>query len=116
MLLYLDDVFAISADLQTYISCLFECTPNTNASDYRSGAVLFNIQGENSVLVAYYNKALSIANKNYCTTRKVLQAGVKVGNNFLSNFYEKHSGYKLTSCYLYNCVSGPNLLANLPVG
>jgi len=49
--------------------------------------VLLKIQSETDVLATYYNKTLSTANKKYCTTSKVLLAGVKTVNNLLSKLY-----------------------------
>jgi len=60
---------------------------DTDASDHSVGAVLSQVQGGNEVVVAYYSKTLSAAEKNYCTTRKELQAVVKVVKHFRPCLY-----------------------------
>jgi len=55
---------------------------DTDASDHSMGAVLSQVQGGTEVVVGYYSKALSAAERNYCTTRKELLAVVKAVKHF----------------------------------
>jgi len=50
---------------------------DTDASNHNVGAVLSQVQDDREVVVAYYSKALSAPEKNYCTTRRELLAVVK---------------------------------------
>ena len=45
---------------------------DTDASERAVGAVLSQVQGEREVVLAYYSRCLSKAEKNYCVTRKEL--------------------------------------------
>jgi len=47
---------------------------DTDASDHSVGAVLSQVQGGTEVVVAYYSKTLTAAEKNYCIARKELLA------------------------------------------
>ena len=60
---------------------------DTDASNHSVGAVLSQAQGGTEVVVAYYNKTLLTAEKNYCTTRKELLAEVKAINHFRPYLY-----------------------------
>jgi len=51
------------------------------------GAVLSQVQDGREVVVAYYSKALSAPEKNYCTTRKELLAVVKAVKHFRPYLY-----------------------------
>jgi len=56
---------------------------DTYASNHSMGAVLSQAQGRSEVVVAYYNKTLTAAEKNNCLTRKELLAVVKANKHFL---------------------------------
>jgi len=60
---------------------------DTDARDYSVGAVLSHVQGGSEVVVAYYSKTLTTAEKNYCTTRKELLAVVKAVKHFWPYLY-----------------------------
>jgi len=51
------------------------------------GAVLSQVQDGREVVVAYYSKALSAPEKNYCTTRRELLAVVKAVKHFRPYLY-----------------------------
>jgi len=55
---------------------------DTDASDQNVGAVLSQVQEGREVGVAYYNKSLSLTERNYCTTRKELLAVIKSVKHF----------------------------------
>jgi len=62
---------------------------DTDASDHSVGAVLSQVKGRTDVVVVYYSKTLSTAEKNYCTTRKKLLAVVKAVKHFRPYLYGK---------------------------
>jgi len=45
---------------------------DTDASDHNVGAVLSQVLNGHEVVVAYYSKAISAPEKNYCANRKDL--------------------------------------------
>jgi len=49
--------------------------------------VLSQAQDGREVVVAYYSKALSVPEKNYCTTRRELLAVVKAVKHFRPYLY-----------------------------
>jgi len=63
-----------------------EYTLNTGASNHNVSAVLSQVQ-EGWEVIAYYSKALSAAEKNYCTTRKKLLAVIKAVKHFRPYLY-----------------------------
>ena len=60
---------------------------DTDASNHNVGAVLSQVQDGREVVVAYYSKALSAPEKNYCTTRRELLAVVKAVKHFRPYLY-----------------------------
>jgi len=60
---------------------------DTDASYYNVGAVLSQVQDGREVVVAYYSKAMSAPEKNYCTTRRELLAVVKAVKHFRPYLY-----------------------------
>jgi len=60
---------------------------DTDASDQNVGAVLSQVQKGREVVVAYYSKSLSPAERNYCTTRKELLAVIKSVKHFRPYLY-----------------------------
>jgi len=60
---------------------------DTAASDQNVGAVLSQVQEGREVVVAYYSKSLSPAERNYCTTRKELLAVIKSVKHFRPYLY-----------------------------
>jgi len=59
----------------------------TDASDHNVSAVQSQVQEGREVVVAYYSKSLSAAEKNYCTTRKELLAVIKAVKHFRPYLY-----------------------------
>lgn len=55
---------------------------DTDASNTGIGGVLSQIQGEHTVVIAYFSKSLSKPERNYCVTRRELLAVVKVLQHF----------------------------------
>jgi len=66
-----------------------EYIQDTDASDHNVGAGLSQIQDGCKVLAAYYSKALSPPEKNYCTTRRELLAVVKAIKHFRPYLYRR---------------------------
>jgi len=62
------------------------------------GAVLSQVQDGREVVVAYYNKALSASEKNYCTTRRELLAVVKAVNTLDHTCMDARSGQEWIMC------------------
>jgi len=60
-----------------------------DASDQNVGAVLLQVQEGREVVVAYYSKSLSPAERNYCTTRKELLAVIKSVKHFRPYLYSR---------------------------
>jgi len=77
----------VEAPILAYPDSTKQYILDTDASDYSMGAVLSQVQGGTEVVVAYYSKALSAAEKNYCTTRKELLAVVKTVKHFRPFLY-----------------------------
>jgi len=77
----------MEAPILVYLDPAKEYILDTDASDYSVGAVLSQVQGGTEVVVAYYSKTHSAAEKNYCTTRKKLLAVVKVVKHFRPYLY-----------------------------
>lgn len=50
-------------------------------------ALLSQVQCETELVVTYYKKILSTTEKNYCTTKKMLQAVVKTVKHFWPHLY-----------------------------
>jgi len=61
----------------------------TDASNHNAGAVLSQVQDGQEVVIAYYSKAPSTAEKNYCTTRKELLTVIKAVKHFRPYLYGK---------------------------
>ena len=55
---------------------------DTDASNTGIGGVLSQIQGDQQVVIAYFSKALSKPERNYCVTRRELLAVVKTLQHF----------------------------------
>jgi len=102
LFIYLDDVIVISPDFDTHVSQLREVFDrlraaslkfkeeyilDTDASNHNAGAVMSQVQDGREVVVAYYSKALSASEKNYCTTRRELLAVVKAIKHFRPYLY-----------------------------
>jgi len=77
----------MEAPILAYPDSAKECILDTDTSDHSVGAVLSQVQGGSEVVVAYYSKTLTAAEKNYCTTRKELLAVVKAVKHFRPYLY-----------------------------
>jgi len=77
----------LEAPVLAYSDPAREYILDTDASDYNVGAVLLQVQEGQEVVVAYYSRSLSAAEKNYCTTRKELLAVIKVVKHFRPYLY-----------------------------
>ena len=60
---------------------------NTDASDHKVGAVLYQVQNGRELVVVYYSKALSAPGNNHCMTRRELLAVVKAVKHFRPYLY-----------------------------
>jgi len=77
----------VEAPILAYPDLAKEYILDTAASNHNVGAVLSQVQDSREVVVAYYSKALSAPEKNYCTTRKELLAVVKAVKHFRPYLY-----------------------------
>jgi len=77
----------VEAPILAYPDPAKECIMNTEDSDHSVGAVLSQVQDGREVVVAYYSKALSAPEKNYCMTRRELLAVVKAVKHFRPYLY-----------------------------
>lgn len=64
---------------------------DTNTSNHAMGAILSQVQHGVERPVAYYSKAFSSEERNYCVTRPELLAVVKAMNHFRSTYTVKNS-------------------------
>jgi len=62
---------------------------DTGASEHNVRAALFQVQNGRKVVVAYYSKALSAPEKNYCTTRRKFLVVVKAVKYFRPYLYRR---------------------------
>lgn len=76
-----------SAPIMAYPRAGQEFIVDTDASSYGIGGILSQIQNGQEVVIAYFSKALSKAEKNYCVTRKELLAIVKTLEHFHKYLY-----------------------------
>jgi len=77
----------VEAPILAYPDPAKEYIFDTDASNHNVGAVLSQVQDGREVVVAYYSKALSTPEKNYCTTRRELLAVVKAVKPFRPYLY-----------------------------
>jgi len=77
----------VEASILVYLDPAKECILDTDASNHNVGPVLSKVQDGREVVVAYYCKALSAPEKNYCTTRRELLAVVKAVKHFRPYLY-----------------------------
>lgn len=76
-----------SGAVLAYPKPTWEYILDTDASDHNIGAVLSQVQEGRKVVVAYYSKSLSAAERNHCTTRKQLLAVIKSVKHFRPYLY-----------------------------
>jgi len=67
----------LEAPVLAYPDSTRECILDTDASNHSVDAVLSQVQEGREMVVTYYSKSLSVAEKNYCTTRKELLTVIK---------------------------------------
>jgi len=77
----------VEAPILAYSDPAKEYILDTDASNHNAGAVLSQVQDGREVVVAYYSKALSVPEKNYCTIRRELLAVVKAVKHFRPYLY-----------------------------
>ena len=77
----------ISAPILSYPDFSLPYILDTDASDVGTGAVLSQIQDTKEKVIAYYSKAMTQEEINYCTTRQELLAIVKAVKHFRPYLY-----------------------------
>ena len=70
-----------------YPSATGQYTLDTDASDHATGAVLSQEQNGQEIVIAYFSKALTKEERNYCITRKELLAVVQAVQHFRHYIY-----------------------------
>jgi len=77
----------VKAPILVYPDPAKEYILDTDASNHNMGAVLSQVQDGREVVVAYYSKALSAPEMDYCTTRREPPVVVKVVKHFRQYLY-----------------------------
>lgn len=77
----------LEALVLTYPDPTREYILDMDASDHSVDAVFLQVPEGREVIVAYYSKSLSAAEKNYCTIRKKLLVVIKAVKHFRPSLY-----------------------------
>jgi len=77
----------VEAPILAYPDPAKEYILDADASNHNVGAVLSQVRDDRKVMMAYYSKALSAPERNYCTTRRKLLAVVKAVKHFRPCLY-----------------------------
>ena len=86
---------------------------DTGASNVGIGAVLSQVHNGDERVIAYYSRALSKPQRNYCTTRRTLLAVVRAIENFHPYLYARKFTVRTDHASLQWLLSFKNLKAQL---
>jgi len=106
----------VEAPILAYPDPAKEYILDTDANNHNVEAVLPQVQDGREVVVAYYSKALSASEKNYCTTRRELLAVVKAVKHFRPYLYERMFRLRTDHASLIWLVDGLNHQAKWRAG
>jgi len=70
----------MKAPILAYLDPVKKYILDTDACDHNVETVLSQVQDGHEVVVAYYSKAMSAPENNYCITRKELLAAAKAAH------------------------------------